>query len=85
MDGEIRRRTKEEIQFTHGQRKANESTKGKNVHIDREKPMTVPREKFTLGQRKANESTKGKNVHMDREKRMTVPREKMYTWTEKSE
>ena len=40
-----------------------------NLHMDREKPMTVPREKFTHGQRKANDSTKGK----------------IYTWTEKSE
>ena len=47
--------------------KANEITKGKDLHMDREKPMKVPRKRFTHGQGKANESTKGKDLHMDRE------------------
>ena len=56
--------------YTWTEKHEEEPRRKYSLHMDREKPMTVPREK---------------NVHMDREKPMTVPREKMYTWTEKSE
>ena len=52
---------------TQGQRKANESTKGKDLHMDREKPMKVPWKKFTHGQRNTNEITKEPFLYMDRE------------------